>query len=128
MATVFPLCATNLDNIPANFKQNATINNSTLESYSQSGWAVVDQTVQHGQQVVFPVQISKPLLHNTGKRLVLELLQWEDELTLKRRNVEKLFLKKKLNKTVNYFYYILFFFFFTLEVNGANYFWILPQD
>lgn len=114
MATVFPLCATNLDNIPANFKQNATINNSTLESYSQSGWAVVDQTVQHGQQVVFPVQISKPLLHNTGKRLVLELLQWEDELTLKRRNVEKLFLKKKTKQNCELFllYIIIIFFYF----------------
>lgn len=94
-----------------------TINNSTLESYSQCTWAVVDQTVQHGQQVVFPVQISKPLLYYTGKRLELELLQWEDELTLKRRKVEKLFLKKKI-----------FYFFFTLEVNGAYEFWILPQD
>lgn len=65
---------------------------SVSSPYSQCGWVIVDQTVQYTQQVVFPVQIGKPLLHNTGKRLVLELLQREDELSLKRGKVD---LKKK---------------------------------
>lgn len=56
-----------------------------LKSYSQCGWAVVNQTVQHTQQVVFPVQITEPLLHNTGKRVVLEVLQREDVLPSEKR-------------------------------------------
>lgn len=58
---------------------------TSLKSYSQCGWAVVDQAVQYTQQVVFPVQITEPLLHNTGKRVVLEVLQREDALSLEKR-------------------------------------------
>lgn len=58
---------------------------TSLKSYSQYGWAVVDQAVQYTQQVVFPVQITKPLLYNTGKRVVLEVLQREDVLSLEKR-------------------------------------------
>lgn len=56
-----------------------------LKSYSQCGRAVVNQAVQHTQQVVLPVQIAEPLLHNTGKHVVLEVLQREYVLPSEKR-------------------------------------------
>lgn len=55
------------------------------KSYSRCGRAVVDQTVQHTQQVIFPVQITESLLHNTGKHLVLEVLQRKNVFPLEKR-------------------------------------------
>lgn len=52
-----------------------------LTCYSQRGWAVVDQAVQHTQQVVFPEEMTKLLPHNAGKRAELEVLQREDVLS-----------------------------------------------
>lgn len=46
----------------------------------QRGRAAANQAVQHSKQVVFPVQIAEFLLHNAGKRRVLEVLQREDAL------------------------------------------------
>ena len=47
-------------------------------SYSQCGWTVVDQAVQQPQQIILPVQVTKPLLHHLGKYVVLEILQRKD--------------------------------------------------
>ena len=56
-----------------------------LKSYSPCGRAVVNQAVQHTQQVVLPVQVAESLLHNTGKRVVLEVLQREYVLPSEKR-------------------------------------------
>lgn len=60
-----------------------------LTSYSQRGWAVVHQAVQHTQQVVLPEEMTELLPHNTGKRAELEVLQREDVLSLGKKKKPK---------------------------------------
>lgn len=61
-------------------------------SYSRGGGAVVDQAVQHPQQVVLPGQVTKPLLHHMGKQGVLQILQREDVLPCGEREVAPIIL------------------------------------
>lgn len=70
--------------------------------------------MQYTQQVIFPVQVAESLLHDTGERLVLDVLQREDVLPLERK-------KKKENakhhfemNTFEQLEFCLFLFFFIL--------------
>lgn len=56
-------------------------------SYWPCGWAVVDQAVQQPQQIILPVQLSKPPLHHLGKCAVLEILQRKDVFSFEKREL-----------------------------------------